>query len=141
MDGRDPDGSGGDPPCWADAFPVPPTGVDAAVADLPALAASALAGVAWSVETADLDVNLVVFPAGGGVEAHVNDEVDVLLIGIRGGGTLEIDGLPHTLLPGRAAVAPRGARRAIRAGRDGIACLTGHRRRARLLPAPAHPER
>ena len=135
MDGHERNGYGGDPACWAGAVPASPAARTTGTADLAALAAGVRAGAAWSVESADLDVNLVVFPSGDGVAEHVNAEVDVLLVGIRGGGTLEIDGLPHTLLPGHATIIPNGARRSVRAGTDGIAYLTCHRRRQALLPA------
>jgi hypothetical protein len=60
-------------------------------ADLTAeLAASAPGreGVVWSLEAGpDLNVNLVRFGAGGGVGEHVNDEVDVVFVGVSGSGS------------------------------------------------------
>jgi hypothetical protein len=41
--------------------------------------------VIWSLqESRDLNVNLVQFTRGEGVGEHVNDEVDVLLVGVPG---------------------------------------------------------
>ena len=92
-------------------------------------------GPRWSAETADLDVNLLVFGPGEGVAAHVNREVDVLLVGVAGGGTLEVEGVAHAVGAGTAVLIPKGARRAIRGAGAGFAYLTCHRRRAPLRPA------
>ena len=108
------------------------------VADLAALAQGGGApGVLWAHAGADLNANLVLLTSGGtapGVPAHVNDEVDVLLVGIAGTGTIEIDGRPHVLGAGQALVIPRGTRRAIGATTERFAYLTCHRRRAGLWP-------
>jgi quercetin dioxygenase-like cupin family protein len=92
-------------------------------------------GPVWTVQTDDLNVNLLVFGAGEGIEAHVNTDVDVLLVGIDGDGTVEIDGTAHPLRAGGLVTIPKGARRAIRAGSGRFAYLTCHRRRSALLPA------
>jgi quercetin dioxygenase-like cupin family protein len=92
-------------------------------------------GPVWTAQSDDLNVNLLVFGAGEGIEAHVNTEVDVLLVGIDGAGTVEIDGTAHPLQAGELVTIPKGARRAIRAGSDRFAYLTCHRRRSALLPA------
>jgi quercetin dioxygenase-like cupin family protein len=90
----------------------------------------------WTHEGRDLDVNLIVFANGGGVGEHVNNEVDVLLIGIDGDGWVEIDGTRWALSPLHAAIVPRGSRRST--GSDGrFAYLTCHRRRGGLWPRPA----
>src|SRR5215213_5986607 len=104
---------GGDPPCWAHLFEEettgleievedqagasesagPATGQGQEVVDLPALARSATApGAIWTRQSQDLNVNLLVFASGQGVEEHANAEVDVLLIGIEGTGAVTIDG-------------------------------------------------
>src|SRR5581483_6316407 len=48
-------------------------------------------GAVWSIETGDLDANLVRLGPGGAVSTHRNDEVDVLVVGIDGAGTLTVD--------------------------------------------------
>lgn len=88
----------------------------------------------WACVSADLNVNLLVFDSGTGVTAHVNDEVDVLLVGIAGEGVVEVDGVPRPLRTGQAVVIPRGARRAIHSAGGHFAYLTGHRRRGGLWP-------
>jgi quercetin dioxygenase-like cupin family protein len=131
---------GGDPPCWAHLF-ADPLAIDAAgeeriaAVDLPALARQAAPpGPVWTRESADLDVNLLVFASAQGVAEHVNDDVDVLLVGVAGEGLVEIDGAPSHLGPGLAVLIPKGARRSTRSLSDRFAYLTCHRRRGGLRP-------
>ena len=91
------------------------------------------AGVLWSLEPADdLNVNLVGFPAGEGVGEHVNEEVDVLVVGVAGSGVVTVDGYEYPLRAGTVAFIPKGARRATRSGSADFAYLTVHRRREPL---------
>ncbi|MBI3965520.1 MAG: cupin domain-containing protein [Chloroflexi bacterium] len=107
-----------------------------AVVDLAGLArATAEQGAVWAYGGADLNVNLVVFEVGRGVSEHLNAEVDVLLVGLLGAGTVTVDGETHELRVGQALVVPKGRRRAIVAGADRFAYLTCHRRRGGLQPA------
>jgi quercetin dioxygenase-like cupin family protein len=104
--------------------------------DLPAIVRHGTErGPRWSAETADLDVNLLVFGAGEGVAAHVNDEVDVLLVGVAGHGTVEVEGVAHAVGAGTALLILKGERRAVRSAGADFAYLTCHRRRAPLRPA------
>lgn len=104
------------------------------VVNLLALAQGGATGTAWAYGGTDLNANLLVFGAGEGVAGHVNTEVDVLLIGIRGEGIIMVDGGEHPVAAGQALVIPKGAHRAIRAVSDHFAYLTCHRRRADLWP-------
>jgi quercetin dioxygenase-like cupin family protein len=89
--------------------------------------------VIWALEeSGDLNANLVRFDAGGGVEEHVNDEVDVLFVGVAGSGTVRVDAEEHALSAGTLVFVPRGARRSTGASSDGFAYLTVHRRRGPL---------
>ena len=88
----------------------------------------------WAYQSADLNVNLLVWGADEGVVEHVNSEVDVLLVGIAGDGLIEVDGTAHPLHSGQALIIPKGARRAIRSTGDRFAYLTCHRRRTGLWP-------
>ena len=146
---------GGDPPCWAhlfedmasaagdgpdDAIAAPGAsgsgGGDVGAVDLVALARAWTAeGAAWTRQSDDLNVNLLVFGAGGGVGEHVNAEVDVLVVGVAGEWVVEVDGRPWALRAGQALIVPKGSCRAIRAISDGFAYLSGHRRRAGLWPS------
>lgn len=104
--------------------------VEAADENLPA-------GVGWHLAgAADLNANLVSFQAGQGVAAHVNDEVDVLIVGIVGEGEVRVDDVGYPLRPAVAVLIPRGARRETRAVSERFAYLTVHRSRVPLLPVP-----
>ena len=104
------------------------------VVDLAALAQeNTIRQPVWASQSADLNVNLLVWGADEGVVAHVNSEVDVLLVGIAGDGLVEVDGMAHPLRVGQALI-PKGARRAIRSTGGRFAYLTCHRRRAGLWP-------
>ena len=83
-------------------------------------------------QSAELNANLVRFPAGGGVDEHVNEEVDVLFVGAAGSGVIEVDGRAHRLRAGIVAFVPKGARRSTRSGSGNFAYLTVHRRRGPL---------
>lgn len=137
-----PEDEGGDPPCWAHLFPEPaeaePTDSPAStvsVANLVALARGGNAeGAVWTNQSEDLNINLLVFATGRGVAEHVNNEVDVLLVGVAGLGTVEVDGQEQGLAPGAALVIPKGTRRATRATGDRFAYLSCHRRRGGIWP-------
>lgn len=114
------------------------TGADRAnpiVRDLPRIAQLA-PGMkpAWSEQGEDLNLNLISCTAGQGIDRHVNAEVDVLIVGIDGEGSVEIDDAWHDLRPGQAVVIRKGARRATRCDGDHFAYLTCHRHRSGLRP-------
>ncbi len=103
--------------------------------DLKAVAASAAGrqGVVWSLEAAsDLNANLVRFEAGRGVGEHVNDEIDVVFVGVSGSGFVEADGREHALGAGKLVFVARGARRSTRGASEDFAYLTVHGRRGPL---------
>ena len=105
--------------------------------DLPRLARLRLGQKpAWSQQSEDLSINLISCTDGQGVGSHVNGEVDVLLVGIDGEGSVEIDGHWHVLRPGQVVLIPKGVPRATRCDGDHFTYLTCHRRRAGLWPAP-----
>ena len=86
-------------------------------------------GVLWTQEgSEDLNANLVRFDAEGGVGEHVNEEVDVLFVGVASSGWVRVEGEEHPLSAGMLVFAPRGARRSTAASSDGFAYLTIHRR-------------
>ena len=126
------DDEGGDAACWAHLF----DGVQGA--DLGAVAAStAVRGPAWRLTDADLNANLLVFDAGQGIDPHVNHSVDVLIVGIAGTGSVEIDGVSYPLSSGRVVLVPKGSERSILAESDRFAYLTVHRARGGLIPTPS----
>jgi quercetin dioxygenase-like cupin family protein len=108
---------------------------DEASVSLDKLVASAgdRVGVIWTLErSGDLNANLVRFDAGGGVGEHVNEEVDVLFVGVAGSGSVRVSGEEHVLSAGALVFVPRGVRRSTSASTDGFAYLTVHRRRGPL---------
>ncbi len=105
------------------------------VVDLAAMTRDATApGAAWTHQSEDLNVNLLVFALSEGVAEHINSEVDVLLVGIAGAGTVFINGTRHILSAGQTLVIPKGARRSTEGVSAPFAYLTCHRRRAGLRP-------
>ena len=89
-------------------------------------------GPVWGTATGDLNATLLVWPSRHEVAEHVNAAFDVLLVVLDGGGVVSVDGAPHAVSAGDAVVLPRGTRRSIGAGDDGIRYLTVHRRRGGL---------
>jgi len=105
------------------------------IADLAELAQAPVAGQPmWSCASTDLNANLIVLDGDDAIPAHTNAEVDVLIVGIAGEGTVEVDGATHRLVAGRAILIPKGTNRAIRGGGHRLAYLTCHQRRAGLWP-------
>jgi quercetin dioxygenase-like cupin family protein len=94
-------------------------------------------GVVWALRAGeDLNANLVRFGAGRGVEEHVNDEVDVIFVGVSGSGFVEVEGEEHALEAGKLVFVPRGSRRSTCAGQEDFAYLTVHRRRGPIRIGP-----
>lgn len=123
---------GGDPACWSQLFE--PDSETSAI-DLADLALTAPGhGPLWTAATDDLNVNLLRFNQGEGVAEHINTEVDVLMIGIAGEGTVSINGAPNPIRTGQAVIIPKGALRATEAVSEFFAYLTCHRRRPGLMP-------
>jgi quercetin dioxygenase-like cupin family protein len=91
-------------------------------------------GAIWSLNSEQLNVNLMRLSAGQGIPEHVNAELDVLLAVFEGEGELTVDGDGHALGPGVALVVPRGARRAIRCRKGPLVYLSAHRQRGGLMP-------
>ena len=129
---------GGESACWAhfldeidtDERSDPPLGIDLAH---PTAIDRGADGAVWSLpHGGDLDANLVHLTAGSLIDEHVNDEVDVLVVGWDGTAVLTLDDDSTTIRRGVVTLIPRGHRRSIRAGKDGAAYLTVHRRRGPL---------
>ena len=63
-----------------------------------AAAAGGRSGVVWKLEASgDLNANLVRFDAGGGVGEHVNQELDVVFVGVAGSGLVRVEAEEHPL--------------------------------------------
>ncbi|MGE5690950.1 MAG: cupin domain-containing protein [Pseudomonadota bacterium] len=94
-------------------------------------------GPVWGTESDDLNATLLAWPAGEANPEHVNPERDVLLVVVDGTGAVEVDGEAHAVAAGDAVLVPKGRRRRVVAGADGIRYLTVHRRRGGLQVARA----
>lgn len=92
-------------------------------------------GPQWGHESEDLDLTLLSWTAGQQVAAHVNNEVDVVMIVVAGAGEVLINGQAHQLMPGQALLVPKGAERAIRCTAERFSYLSLHRRRRGLWPS------
>jgi quercetin dioxygenase-like cupin family protein len=92
-------------------------------------------GAIWSLNCEQLNVNLMRLSSGAGIPAHVNNDLDVLIVVFEGTGELQVDATTQALGPGIALVVPRGARRAIRCIQGPLAYLTAHRQRGGLMPS------
>ena len=116
------------------------------LADLDACLAQAPAeqgGAVWRLAepSRQLDANLVRLPANATVAPHTEGELDVLLVGVAGSGTLHTDAGAIALAEHAVAWLPRGSRRAVTAGPDGLAYLTTHRARTGMrILLPQDPE-
>ena len=88
------------------------------------------AGTIWTLrESEDLNANLVRFSIGSGVEEHLNDEVDVLIMGVSGEGEVVVEGKEHALTKGVLVFVPKGARRSTLGASDHFTYLSIHYRR------------
>ncbi|RYG26698.1 cupin domain-containing protein [bacterium] len=101
--------------------------------DLYSLAIDAASpGPQWGLETDDLNATLLVWPAGEGVAEHVNDEVDVLIVGVEGEGAVTVDGRRVPLGAGQTILVPKGSLRSVTATTPRFGHLNVHRRRRKL---------
>ena len=91
-------------------------------------------GALWKLEgtARQLDANLVRLRPDAAVAEHVEPDLDVLLVVVEGSGSLRHAGDEEELTPGALVFVPRGERRSVTAGPDGLAYLTAHRRRPGL---------
>ena len=98
-----------------------------------AATASDRTGVIWTLDaSSDLNANLVCFGTGQGVGEHVNDEVEVSVLGVSESGFVVLDREEHALSAGIRVFIPKGARRAIVSTSEDFAYLSVHRRRRPL---------
>jgi len=92
-------------------------------------------GAIWSLNCEQLNTNLIRLSTGAGIPAHVNGDLDVLLVVFEGSGELHVDDDVSALEPGVAVVVPRGSQRRIRCLRGPLVYLTAHRQRGGLMPS------
>jgi len=110
-------------------------GSDAVLIDAQMLSdAAGRGGPQWGCATEDLNLTLLSWPAGHDIAAHVNNEVDVVLVVVAGAGEVTVNGRTFSLLPGQVLLIPKGAERAIHSTVEGFSYLSVHRRRRGLVP-------
>ncbi|MBZ0213048.1 MAG: hemerythrin domain-containing protein [Nitrospirae bacterium] len=108
------------------------------VVDLAGLArAASSSGPAWGCATDDLNGTLVRWAEGEGVAAHVNDVVDVMMVGVEGRGIVVVDGRTEAMTPGALLVIPKGAERSVAAETTPFAYLNIHLKRTLQLSGAA----
>jgi quercetin dioxygenase-like cupin family protein len=91
-------------------------------------------GPVFSLESPDLDCNLLRFDKGEGVPLHINAQVDVGGLVLEGEGFLQVDGQQYMLSEGDFFYIPKGAARKLRSAGGLFAYLTFHARRPCLTP-------
>ena len=111
---------------------TPPS--SAVFVDMAALIERSGSGPQWSHESADLDLTALKWHEGQQVPAHVNDEVDVVLIGVVGAGTVIVEGAVYRLAAGQALLIAKGSERAMQCADEPWIYLSVHRRRRGLWP-------
>lgn len=90
-------------------------------------------GTVWTLESSeDLNANLIRFASGSGVGEHVNEDVDVILLGVAGLGLVTVGEEEHRLSVGDLVFIPKSERRSVRSSSDEFAYLSVHRRRGLL---------
>jgi quercetin dioxygenase-like cupin family protein len=89
-------------------------------------------GALWRLDGEDLQANLIRLDQGDRIEAHRNDQVDVLVVVVLGRGELTLDGRVHQLAPMSIVHLPKRAVRSIAAVEGPLAYLSIHRRRSGL---------
>ncbi|MFT5530139.1 MAG: mannose-6-phosphate isomerase-like protein (cupin superfamily) [Candidatus Poriferisodalaceae bacterium] len=88
-------------------------------------------GSVWGLDSRQLNANLVVLEAGSSIEAHVNNQLDVVLIVQAGSGSLFIEGQTSALAAGSVALIAAGTLRSIVADTE-LRYFTVHHRRGGL---------
>lgn len=91
-------------------------------------------GPQWSFESSDLDLTLLAWTTHQVIAPYVNDEVDVMLLGVDGIGEVGIDDAMYRLHAGQALLIAKGARRSFRSVTTQWSYLSVHRRRRGLWP-------
>ena len=67
------------------------------------------AGVLWTLDaTGDLNANLVRFGTEQGVEEHIDDEIEVIVVGVLGAEIVTVDQQEHNLSAGMLVFIPKG---------------------------------
>lgn len=123
-----------------------PVGVPQVLADAHAVAAAAVgsgaAGAVWRLEVdrRDLDANLIRLPAGDLIMEHDGPEIDVIVLVVEGSARVGTEVGGFDVQAGSVVWLPRGSRRSVTAGPQGVSYFSVHQRRqALVLGSPRSP--
>jgi quercetin dioxygenase-like cupin family protein len=89
-------------------------------------------GPQWGITGDDLNATLLSWPRGHEIAAHVNSEVDVILVGVQGEGEVRVNDETFTLSSGCALLIPKDRERSFRALSESWSYFSIHRVRAGL---------
>jgi uncharacterized protein (DUF2249 family)/quercetin dioxygenase-like cupin family protein len=94
-----------------------------------------ISGAVWKLQMAerDLDANVVNLPPRQSIGRHQGPDLDVLILVLYGGGTLETERGDVAIAAGELVWLPKRSQRAFTAGAAGLQYLTVHPRRTNLL--------
>lgn len=92
--------------------------------------------VLWGLASEDLNVNMVAWAPGEGVDEHCNTARDVLVIVTSGQLVITIDEQRHEIETEQCIVIPKGSTRELRAGSAGVRYMTVHWRRPPMTVDP-----
>lgn len=104
-------------------------------------ATGTVAGAVWRLTPPGrgLDANVIALPAGDEIARHDGPDLDVLILGLDGAGTLETAGDDIALTPGILVWLPPRSQRRFIAGPQGLRYFSVHRRKGGLTIGTAPP--
>jgi quercetin dioxygenase-like cupin family protein len=68
-------------------------------------------GPIWSLNSEQLNINVLCFDTGEGIQPHINNEDDILIVIVEGEGALTLGDEDCPIRAGEATLIPRGVRR------------------------------
>ncbi len=92
-------------------------------------------GPQWGIETEQLNATILSWQKGHGLEAHINHELDVVLVIMDGEGEAFIEEERIFLRSGMVVPIAKGLVRAITATSEQLTYVSIHRRRVGLMPS------
>lgn len=90
--------------------------------------------IAWSPDTDDLHMNVLVLRPYEGIPTHINQTLDVVLTCLQGTGVVTIDEEPIQISAGSIVLIRRESERQITANDETLVYTTVHRKRGGLMP-------
>lgn len=91
-------------------------------------------GPQWGMETEQLNATILSWEKGRGLEAHINHELDVVLIILEGEGEARIEDETIALRAGMVLPIDKGLTRAVTATGERLTYASIHRRRPGMMP-------